>query len=396
MRSATLFRHPALLLFAAAALAGSGVAQQPPAAPAASAKPSFKKAGHEVMLAVTVRDKHGNLVPNLTAADFTLTEDGRPQTIKSFSTQTDLPLQLGILVDTSQPVQPAIPAERAAAEKFVTQMLPAEAGSSKASTEAFLIHFDNEVELLRDFTSSRDKLNRELQTLGPTTARHRDPRGPETNDSGPYNTAPASSHGGTQVYDAVYLASNELMKPKTGRKVLVLFSDGVDRSSKETQSDAIDSAERADTVVYSIYFRGGDERQSSFPGMGRHGSGYPGGGYPGSGPGYPGGGYPGGNPGGGGYPGQGRVERAPIDGKKVMQDIATRTGGQFFEAKRTSHFEEIYSQIAKELQSQYVLTYVPDQPDNEGGYHKVVLKPKDDKYVVTTRAGYYGQGGDTK
>lgn len=394
MHPATSFRRPAILLLAAAVLAGSGMAQQPPAAP--SAKPSFKKPTQEVMLPVTIRDKHGDLVPNLTAADFTLTEDGRPQTIKSFSAQSDLPLQLGILVDTSQPVQPAIPAERAAAQKFVGQMLPADASSSKTSTEAFLIHFDNEVELLHDFTNSRDKLNRELQTLGPTTAQHRDPRGPETNDSGPYNTAPTASHGGTQVYDAIYLASNELMKPKTGRKVLVLFSDGVDRSSKETQSDAIDAAERADTVVYSIYFRGGDERQSGFPGLGRHGGGYPGGGYPGTGPGYPGGGYPGGDPGGGGYPGQGRTERAPIDGKKVMQDIATRTGGQFFEAKRTANIEEIYNQIAKELQGQYVLTYVPDKADNEGGYHKIVLKPKDDKYIVTTRTGFYAPGGDSK
>lgn len=363
-------------------------------APAAS-RPSFKKQTQVVILPVTVRDKHGNLVPNLTAADFTLTEDGRPQTIQSFTAQSSLPFDLGLLVDTSQTVEPAMPAERAAAEKFVAQMLPADPANPTQGNQAFLIHFDNEVELLRDFTNSREKLDSELQQIGPTSAEHNNPQGPETNDSGGYGgrSSQRSSHGGTQIFDAIYLASDDLMKPKTGRKALIVFSDGVDRSSKETQSDAIDAAEHAGTIIYTIYFRGGSERENGFPGMGRRGGmggGYPGGGYPGGG--YPGGGYPGGGYPGGGN-GGGRTQQAPIDGKKVMQDIALRTGGQFFEAKRTANFEEIYNDIAKTLQAQYVLTYVSDQPDDEGGYHKIVLKPKKDDLTVITREGYYAPGG---
>lgn len=396
MRTVKSFYTFAVGAFALAVLPASG--QQQPVlhtVPAPSSAPAAAGKAADVMMPVTVRNKHGEVVTNLTAADFTLTEDGKPVAIKSFSVPADMPYELGLLVDTSQSVEPGMAAERAAAEKFVAQMLPAES-DGKPDNQAFLIHFDNEVELLEDFTSSREKLDRELENLGPTSAPDRS-QGPETSDSGGYGGrgGERASHGGTQVYDAIFLASDQLMKPKTGRKALVVFSDGVDHSSKETQSDAIDAAEHAGTLVYTIYFRGGDERQSGFPGMGRHGGmgggGYPGGGYPGGG--YPGGGYPGGGyPGGGG--GQGRTQQAPIDGKKVMQDIANRTGGQFFEAKKTANFEEIYNDIAKTLQGQYVLTFMPDAADaNDGGYHKIVLKAKKDDLVVITREGYYAPGG---
>ncbi len=372
-----------------------GLAQQPElhtVPPPSTSQTTGQAKPYQVVLPVTVRNKHGELVPNLTAADFTLTEDGKPQTIKSFTTQGDLPFRLGLLVDTSQTVEPAIAAERAAAEKFVAQMIPADPPKdSKQDNKAFLIHFDNEVELLRDFTDSREKLDQELENMGPTSAEHNNPQGPETSDgsdNGGYGGrgGQRASHGGTQVYDAIFLASDDLMKSSSGRKALIVFSDGVDRNSKETQSDAIDAAEHSNTIVYSIYFRGGEERESGFPGMGRHGG--MGGGYPGSGGGWPGGG--GGYPGGGG----GRTQQAPIDGKKVMQDIANRTGGQFFEAKKTANFEDIYNEIAKTLQAQYVLTYVSDQPDDDGGYHKIVLKPKNEKdgLVVITREGYYAPG----
>lgn len=369
-----------------------GLAQTPVlhTTPAPGNQPAASGPAAEVAVPVTVRDKHGNLVTSLTAADFTLTLDGKPLAIKSLSVESPLPFQLGLLVDTSQSVEPGMTAERAAAEKFVAQMLPAEPQAGKPANQAFLIHFDNEVELLEDFTSSREKLDRELENLGPTSAEHNSSSGPETNDSGGRGGQRAS-HGGTQVYDAIFLASDDLMKPKTGRKALIVFSDGVDRSSKETQSDAIDAAEHANTVVFTIYFRGGEERQNNgFPGMGRHGGmggGYPGGGYPGGG--YPGGGYPGGG-------GQGRTQQAPIDGKKVMQDIANRTGGQFFEAKKTANFEDIYNQIARQLQAQYVLTFVPDAADNDGGYHKIVLKPKNGDLTVVTRDGYYAPGGGSQ
>lgn len=362
-----------------------------------SSEPTFhapaKDSAQQIVMAVTVRDKHGKLVPGLTADDFTLTQDGRAETIKSFSQQTNLPHFLGILIDTSDPVMPAMSAEGTAAQKFVAAMLPADPQQTGAKNQAFVLHFDNEVELLRDFTNSPEKLDAELAHLQPTVARPSRDLGPETTDnSGEWNR-PKPSHGGTQIFDAIYLASKDLMQPKQGLKTLVVFSDGVDRSSKETQSEAIDAAERGGTRVFTIYFRGGTDHSLDLPGMDRRtGGGYPGGGYPGGR--YPGGGYPGGP----GYPGGqqpgGKMPEAPIDGKKVMQDIAQRTGGQFFEAKRASNFEEIYDEIANELHAQYVLVYTPDQSDDEGGYHKVELKAKNKDLRVTLREGYYAPGGE--
>jgi VWFA-related protein len=253
--------------------------------------------------------------------------------------------------------------------------------------------------------------------MGPSERERNDPQGPETSggsnggnnggnngpwggnggQNGPYGgqngggSSRSNRLGGTQLYDAIYLASDDVLKTETGRKALIIFSDGVDRGSKETMSEAIDAAERANVSVYTIYFKGQQENQGGFPGMGRRGG--MGGGYPGGG--YPGGGYPGRYP-GGGYPGGGRQQSAGVDGKKIMQEIATRTGARFYEAKKKENLEEIYNQIAQELRGQYLLSYTPDQVDNDGGYHKILLKAKKEDLIVTTREGYYAPGGDSR
>src|ERR1022692_4161611 len=300
-----------------------------------------------VTLPVTVRDKHGKIIRDLTKDDFTLQEDGRPQTIKYFSLDTNLPLTLGLLVDTSRSQTNVLDAERNASRSFLEQMLVQE------KDKAFLIHFDREVELLQDLTSSREKLQKALELLKSPSDRERsnDPNDPSNSPSG------SDSHhgGGTQLYDAVYLASNELMKKQQGRKALIILSDGVDRGSKTYLDSAIESAQRADTVVYSIYFadsRHDNDRDRQGGGMGRGGGG---GGYPGGGG---GGGWPGG---GGGYPGGGRggrggqrhPEKTRADGKKILQRISKETGGRFFEVAKKETVGEIYDSIVEELRTQY-------------------------------------------
>jgi VWFA-related protein len=382
-------RNPFLCCLAGLALAClclPGVAQQPAAGAAGAAanqpSPTLQVQAREVLLPVTVRDKKGALVTSLTAADFTLAEDGRPQTIKSFSVQSNLPFLLGLEVDTSRSVESAMDSERKAAAKFVDLMLPADAKDAKQGDEAFLIHFDHEVELLQDFTNSRARLDKELDEMGPTSAEHNDPQGPETGESG--GQSRSMHEGGTQLYDAIYLAANDLMKPKAGRKALIVFSDGVDRGSKETLGEALDAADRANLSVYTIYFKGEMERdQNGYPGGGHHGG--------------MGGGYPGGWPGGGGGGGGGhRGNEEQVDGLKIMQQIATRTGARYFEAKKKDNLDDIYNQIAEELRGQYLLTYTPDQVDNDGGYHKIALKAKNPDQFVITREGYYAPGGDSK
>jgi VWFA-related protein len=378
----------AFVSMSAACLAQSSATQQPASEQSAA---TLKIQAREVVLPVTVRDKHGALVTTLKAGDFTLTEDGRPQVIKSFTRESNLPFRLGLLVDTSRSVSAALDSERKAASKFVDRMLPADPKAGTAGDEAFLIHFDHEVELLEDFTNSREKLHHELDDMGATRASNSS-QGPETSDSG--SSGESRRRGGTQLYDAIYLASHDLMEQKDGRKALVVFSDGGDRGSKETLNDAIDAADHANVVIYTIYFKG-EQEQNGFggPGQGGHrgGGGYPGGG---------GGGYPGG---GGGYPGGGGQRRGPDttsangqDGKKNMEKIAARTGGRFFEAKKKDNLDEIYGQIAEELRGQYLLTYTPDKTDTDGGYHKIALKAGKDDLLVSTREGYYAPGGDAK
>jgi VWFA-related protein len=375
-------RFHGLVILAVACFQLCSHAQTPAATTPAGTAPTIKVQAREVVLPVTVRDKHGALVTTLQAGDFTLTEDGRPQKIKSFTRETNLPYRLGLLVDTSRSLSGALDSERKAAGKFVDTMLPEKPNATP--DQMFLIHFDREVELLEDFTDSRDKLHRELDDMGATRRERNDSQGPET--TGDDRDHPRGGRGGTQLYDAIFLASDELMKSKDGRKALVVFSDGVDRGSKDTINDAVDAADRANLAVYTIYFKG-EQEEGGLPGMG--GGHHGGGGYPGGG----GGGYPGGGGGGGGH--KGGHEPGP-DGKKIMEQIATRTGGRFFEAKKKDNLDEIYAQIAEELRGQYLLTYTPDVVDSEGGFHKVALKASKDDLTVVTREGYYAEGGSSK
>ncbi len=387
-----MFTRVTVSTLALACLSVTALAQQaantPPAQPAADDKPvaTLKVQAREVLLPVTVRDKKGVFVTTLDKSDFTLTEDGRPQVIKSFTHETNLPYKLGLLVDTSRSVSGALENERKAGGEFVDVMLPAQP-RAKDPDEAFLLHFDRQVELLQDFTTSRDKLHHELDDMSATRQTRDDSQGPET--TGDDRERPTHSRGGTQLYDAIFLASDELMKQKDGRKALVVFSDGVDRGSKDTMNDAIDAADRANVVIYTIYFKGEEDKNSNFgyPGNNRHG----GMGYPGGGGGYPGGG--GGYPGGGGQRRGGDTKPA-VDGKKIMAQIAERTGGHAYEAKKKDDLDAIYKLISEELRSQYLLTYTPDKVDNEGGFHKVALKANKSDLTVATREGYYAPGGE--
>ena len=360
----------------ASAQPASGIGSASPNTPATTIKVQVR----EVILPVTVRDKKGDIVPNLKSSDFALNEDGRPQTIKSFTHEANLPFRLGLMVDTSRSQESALPSERTATGKFIDQML------SQPADKAFLLHFDHEVELLQDFTATKSKLHHELDEMS-TSTYSSDQAGSSSGGSGD-GSGGSHRRGGTQMYDSIYLAANELMLKEQGRKALILLSDGVDRGSKETLNEAIDAAEKANVSIYTVYFKGEEEHSNSNPGMGRRGGG---GGYPGGGGGYPGGG--GGYPGGGGRRSPTGSSEAHVDGKKILEQIATRTGGVFFEAKKKDSFDEVYAKIGDELHGQYLLTYTPDKrtDGDSDGFHKIALKPKDDKLIVITREGYYSQ-----
>jgi VWFA-related protein len=333
-----------------------------------------------VTLPVTVRDKRGKIVRDLTKDDFTLQEDGRAQTIKYFSQDSNLPLTLGLLVDTSRSQTNVLDAERNASRSFLDQMLV------QSKDKAFLIHFDHEVELLQDLTASHEKLQAALELLKTPSDRERSNDPNDTSNSPSGSGSGSHRGGGTQLYDAVFLASNELMKKQQGRKALIILTDGVDRGSKTYLEGAIESAQRADTVIYSIYFADAhrEEGQHQGHGMGRGGGGWPGGGgggWPGGGGGYPGGGGRGG--------GQRRSEEPRADGKKILQRVSKETGGRFFEVTKKETVSDIYTDIVEELRIQYSMGYTPDKDSSASGYHHVLLTAKGKDLSVQTRDGYY-------
>jgi von Willebrand factor type A domain len=378
--------RPLRPLLLASLFLSSGInAQQKPSTPdqtPASTAPTIAVDARLVNLPVVVRDKKGALVQNLTKDDFVLQVDGKPQTIRYFDKDTNLPLTLGLLVDTSLSQRDVIDEERTASSTFLDQML------TTAKDKAFIIQFAAQIELLQDLTASRPLLQAALKEI--------DTPGRNTNTS---NDDPTGHlHGGTTLYDALFLASDELMSKQTGRKAIIILSDGADRGSKETLVKSIEAAQRADTIIYAIYFKGEESRQNypqrgrgGYPGGGYPGGGYPGGGYPGGGyPGgrYPGGGYPGGNGGGnngGNYP----TPSSHVDGKKILERMTHETGGRFFEVKKSQNVAQIYTQIAEELRAQYRLGYTPSQDAATSGYHQIDLTLHQKGLLLQTRDGYY-------
>jgi VWFA-related protein len=312
-----------------------------------------------VNILATVRDKHGKIVPDLTKDAFQLEEDGKPQTIDYCARESDLPLHLGLLVDTSLSQRRVLEQERSASYTFLDKLLRPE------KDVASVINFDRDVTLQQDFTSSRPKLQAALQHL---EIAQMDSQGGQGGQGGQGPPQRGGGHGrgggGTHLYDAIYLTSDELMSKQQGRKALIILSDGVDHGSKETLAEAIETAQRADTVVYSILFSD-EQGNANYRGFGMGG---PYGGHGGR---------------GGRYPQQERP-----DGKKILEQISKMTGGRLFEASKKETIDKIYADIEEELRNQYRLGYTPAK-DLQAGYHKIHLYTNNKDLKVQARDGYY-------
>jgi VWFA-related protein len=369
-----LFRIPSLLclLLLAPTLESQNSSATPAAAPPAAQSPATPTTTLSVnvkvvTLPVTVRDKHGKIVTNLTKDDFDLQEDGKPQTIRYFNQETNLPLTVGLLVDTSMSERDNLDKERAASRTFLDQMI------TRPADRAFVIHFDRQVELLQDLTSDHGKLEKAVGEIDTSSSvQNTQNSGGSDQDSG---QSRARRGAGTLLYDAIFLACDELMKKQTGRKAIVVLTDGEDRGSQETLSSAIESAQKSETVVYTIYYGGHEDHDNGFQNGGRGGGGYPGGRFPG-----------GGYPGGGRYPRPSQQNRP--DGKKILQRIAQETGGRYFQVSKKDSVDDVYASIAEELRTQFVLGYTPPK-DQSSGYHSITLTTRKKDQTVQTRAGYY-------
>ena len=312
-----------------------------------------------VNLFATVRDKQGKIVRDLSQGDFTLEEDGHPQVIRYFSRESNLPLTLGLLVDTSGSMRRVLGQEHTASYKFLDQVLT-------DKDQAFVIHFDREVELLQDLTSSRARLEDALAQLE-TSEPQRQRGGGGGYGGGGYGGRHRSfgGGGGTELYDAVLLASDELMKKQTGRKALVLLTDGVDNGSKVPLSRAVDAAQLADTLVYGIRIADPEANGNNF---GRRRGGY-----------------------GRGTPPP-YVYGDRIDGRKTLQRLCQPTGGTYFDVTDKQPIGAIYIQLQDELRNQYSLGYTSDRGGIGPGYRRIHLVVKRDGVNVQTRDGYYAAG----
>jgi VWFA-related protein len=277
----------------------------------------------------TVRNKGGGLVGNLEKTDFKIFEDGKEQEIKNFTRETDLPLTIGLLVDTSKSQERLIDIEKRAAYQFFSKVL-------RQKDEAFLMQFGAEAELLQDSTNSPKILQKgldELRLSVPLGGLH----------PGPVPTM--QNQAGTILYDATYLAANEKLRGEVGRKAIVLITDGVDTGSKISRDKSIEAAQKADSIIYSIYYV--DRAAYGF-----------------------------GNFGGGG--GEGELRR-----------MSSETGGQVFKVEKNHTLDEIFQEIQDEMRSQYAITYAPPNPKRDGSYHKIEIRVAGKDYKVQARKGYY-------
>jgi VWFA-related protein len=286
-----------------------------------------------VNILATVRDKKERLVNSLTKDDFQLEENGVPQKITYFSQQTDLPLTIGLLVDTSVSQERLIDVERSASFQFFQQTL------RNHKDLAFLISFDVDVELLQDLTDSINLLHQGLEQLEIQGA------------AGGVMPGPVPTSGrvaGTVMYDAIYLASDEMLKHQVGRKAVVLVTDGNDYGSRLDLDQALEAAHRGDVVIYGIrYF----DREFYF----RAGA-----------------------MGGGGY--------------GTLKKLGRDTGGNVFEVSKKKPLKEIFDEIQAELRSQYSIGYTPTGGMSGSEFRKIELTAKDKSLKVSAREGYYPKG----
>jgi VWFA-related protein len=295
---------------------------------------TFKAQVNVVNLFFNVKDKHGLLIPSLTKDDFQVFEDGKPQTIKYFSTESQQPLTLGIMIDTSASQTRVLDIEQEACAQFLHDVL-------REKDLAFVINFDVDVDLDQDFTSNIRDLTRALNKMQINAGVG---GGPPGLGGGPVPTTPR----GTLLYDAIYLGADEKLKNEVGRKAMIIFTDGEDEGSRLRIQDAVEAAQKADTICYVILIA-----DRGFYG----GFGY--------------------------------------SGDSDMHKLAEATGGRVIEVgNKQDKLKQAFDQIQNELRSQYNIGYSPTNNKLDGTYRKIQIKAKGGEYKVQARQGYYAIAKD--
>jgi VWFA-related protein len=311
-----------MLFLSLASLPGSGQ-EKPEQAPS-----TLKVSTEVVNVYAVVEDKKKHLIPDLQKDDFEIEEDGKPQEIRYFSRETDTPLTMGIMVDTSPSQGRVLGIEQEQADAFLHQVL-------RPKDLAFVLHFDVDVELLQDFTADQKLLTRAIDETVINGGGHGVMPGPfPTSDTG----------GATHLYDAIYLASNDLLKNEVGRKVLILLTDGEDQGSRVKLETALEAAQKSDVIDYAV-----DIVDRPFYGF--HNIGF--------------------------------------SGDSVLRKFADDTGGRVIQVSHSKDTAAAFQEIAKELRTQYLLGYTPTNTKHDGSFRKIRVQVRNGDYKVQARRGYY-------
>ena len=340
----TRWTSPLLLLLLLLCRAGwCQLAPSPDAAPVSHAPAApeedksvatFKLQVNLVDVFFTVKDKNNNLVPHLNKTDCTVLEDKQPQTWKSFIAENNLPLTLGILLDTSGSQERVLPLEQDAGSQFLERVL-------KPKDEAFLLSFDVNVDLLQDFTNNAHQLARAMSKAEINTAGGNGAAGPPGIGGGPVPTI--GDPKGTLLYDAIYLASNEKLNQESGRKAMIILTDGEDQGSRTKISEAVAAAQRSNALIYVILIA-----DTGFYG-------------------------------GWGYNGYSAAKR-----------LSEETGGRVINVGNNGKkLQEAFAQIEDELRTQYAGTYTPTNAKMDGTFRKLSMECRGDGLKVQTRRGYF-------
>jgi VWFA-related protein len=341
---------------------------------------TLKETVNLVDLFFTVKDSHGELVPHLTQQNCSVLDDKTPQVLKSFVAETDQPLTLGILLDTSVSQIPWLPMEEDAGSQFLRQVL-------RSRDQAFLGSFDVNIDLLQDYTNSPDQLIHALARAQinrggaaiTMSAPNPIPAGKTRIDSKPkVDPGPISIHNprGTLFYDAISLATKEKMSQEAGRKALIVLTDGDDQGSGVTSQDAVAAAEKNNIPVYVVWVG----PPACFMGAGKLGPGQP------------------------APPAQRMLDdwSAECDrfhyfmtacpGYGVAQCISEHTGGRITIARNRAQLDQAFQQIEDELRSQYWASYSPSAITTDGSFHSIAIQCHGDKgqdLKVQVRRGYF-------
>jgi VWFA-related protein len=295
---------------------------------------TFKLQVNLVDVFFTVKDKNGNLVPHLNKNDCAISEDKLPQTFKSFVAENNLPLTLGILLDTSGSQQRVLPLEQEAGSRFLERVL-------KAKDEAFLLSFDVNVDLLQDFTNSPRLLARAMNKAEINTAGGNGAAGIPGAGGGTVPTI--GDPKGTLLYDAIYLASNEKLTQESGRKAMIILTDGDDQGSRTKITEAIAAAQKSNVMIYVILIA-----DTGFYG-------------------------------GWGY-----------NGYSAADKMSKETGGRLINVGNNGKkLEEAFAQIEDELRTQYVATYTPTNAKLDGTFRHLGLECHGNELKVQVRKGYF-------